>query len=194
MGGWVHHLRRPCNHLSNLKYPSHQLRASYRIVDHRERQIAPHSLAFNLSADKLRTPSTKVVLSSLIIRLSEYIAALKTPSRFLMSIDQERGLVFQQRPQRKAKTDWKVNFDLDLPWSFLIYSHRDHIRSFILPFTGVRHVCSRQLGTYTIQHCSLQRVAGRDSHYVPWWGSSIGCLPGSLLPHRSYQDFINACQ
>ncbi|TFK36239.1 WD40-repeat-containing domain protein [Crucibulum laeve] len=30
-----------------------RLRASYRIVDHRERQIAPHSLAFNLTADKL---------------------------------------------------------------------------------------------------------------------------------------------
>ncbi|KAF7368664.1 Telomerase Cajal body protein 1 [Mycena venus] len=30
-----------------------RLRASYSIVDHRERQIAPHSLAFNLSATKL---------------------------------------------------------------------------------------------------------------------------------------------
>ncbi|THH08940.1 hypothetical protein EW146_g8830 [Bondarzewia mesenterica] len=30
-----------------------RLRASYKIVDHRERQIAPHSLAFNFSADKL---------------------------------------------------------------------------------------------------------------------------------------------
>ncbi|KAJ7929633.1 WD40-repeat-containing domain protein [Mycena leptocephala] len=30
-----------------------RLRASYPIVDHRERQIAPHSLAFNLSATKL---------------------------------------------------------------------------------------------------------------------------------------------
>lgn len=30
-----------------------RLRASYRIVDHRERQVAPHSLAFNLAADKL---------------------------------------------------------------------------------------------------------------------------------------------
>ncbi|EGN94812.1 hypothetical protein SERLA73DRAFT_187874 [Serpula lacrymans var. lacrymans S7.3] len=30
-----------------------RLRASYRIVDHRERQIAPHSLAFNLTAQKL---------------------------------------------------------------------------------------------------------------------------------------------
>ncbi|KAJ7606634.1 WD40-repeat-containing domain protein, partial [Roridomyces roridus] len=30
-----------------------RLRASYRIVDHRERQIAPHSLAFNLSATRL---------------------------------------------------------------------------------------------------------------------------------------------
>lgn len=29
-----------------------QLRASYKIVDHRERQIAPHSLSFNFSADK----------------------------------------------------------------------------------------------------------------------------------------------
>jgi len=29
-----------------------QLRASYTIVDHRERQIAPHSLAFNLTAQK----------------------------------------------------------------------------------------------------------------------------------------------
>ena len=30
-----------------------QLRASYSIVDHRERQIAPHSLAFDLVAQKL---------------------------------------------------------------------------------------------------------------------------------------------
>ncbi|KAF8962199.1 WD40-repeat-containing domain protein [Flammula alnicola] len=30
-----------------------RLRASYRIVDHRERQIAPHSLTFNLTAQKL---------------------------------------------------------------------------------------------------------------------------------------------
>ncbi|KAF8064428.1 WD40-repeat-containing domain protein [Lyophyllum atratum] len=30
-----------------------RLRASYRIVDHRERQIAPHSMAFNLSAERL---------------------------------------------------------------------------------------------------------------------------------------------
>ncbi|KIM82104.1 hypothetical protein PILCRDRAFT_821004 [Piloderma croceum F 1598] len=30
-----------------------RLRASYKIVDHRERQVAPHSLAFNLTADKL---------------------------------------------------------------------------------------------------------------------------------------------
>jgi hypothetical protein len=29
-----------------------QLRASYKIVDHRERQIGPHSLAFNNSVDK----------------------------------------------------------------------------------------------------------------------------------------------
>ena len=29
-----------------------QLRASYKIVDHRERQIGPHSLSFNSSADK----------------------------------------------------------------------------------------------------------------------------------------------
>ncbi|KAG6834479.1 hypothetical protein H0H93_009412, partial [Arthromyces matolae] len=29
------------------------LRASYRIVDHRERQIAPHSLAFNLTAERV---------------------------------------------------------------------------------------------------------------------------------------------
>jgi telomerase Cajal body protein 1 len=29
-----------------------RLRASYRIVDHRERQIAPHSLAFNFATDK----------------------------------------------------------------------------------------------------------------------------------------------
>ncbi|KAH9975579.1 WD40-repeat-containing domain protein [Lactifluus volemus] len=30
-----------------------RLRASYKIVDHRERQIGPHSLSFNFSADKL---------------------------------------------------------------------------------------------------------------------------------------------
>ncbi|KDR72798.1 hypothetical protein GALMADRAFT_734236 [Galerina marginata CBS 339.88] len=32
-----------------------RLRASYRIVDHRERQIAPHSLAFNLTAQRYIT-------------------------------------------------------------------------------------------------------------------------------------------
>ncbi|KAG5650209.1 hypothetical protein H0H81_000310 [Sphagnurus paluster] len=30
-----------------------RLRASYRIVDHRERQIAPHSMAFNITAERL---------------------------------------------------------------------------------------------------------------------------------------------
>ncbi|KAF8878226.1 WD40-repeat-containing domain protein [Infundibulicybe gibba] len=30
-----------------------RLRASYKIVDHRERQVAPHSLAFNLSGERL---------------------------------------------------------------------------------------------------------------------------------------------
>ncbi|KAL1762101.1 WD40-repeat-containing domain protein [Schizophyllum commune] len=32
---------------------SGRLRASYKIVDHRERQIAPHSLAFNMSASRI---------------------------------------------------------------------------------------------------------------------------------------------
>jgi len=36
-----------------------QLRASYPIVDHRERQIAPHSLSFNLTADRYaRSPGS----------------------------------------------------------------------------------------------------------------------------------------
>ena len=36
-----------------------QLRASYPIVDHRERQIAPHSLSFNLTMDKcVRSPKS----------------------------------------------------------------------------------------------------------------------------------------
>jgi hypothetical protein len=34
----------------------YQLRASYKIVDHRERFIAPHSLAFNLTAQKCVSP------------------------------------------------------------------------------------------------------------------------------------------
>lgn len=29
-----------------------KLRASYRIVDHRERHVAPHSIAFNTTADR----------------------------------------------------------------------------------------------------------------------------------------------
>ncbi|KAI5900493.1 uncharacterized protein SCHCODRAFT_02608063, partial [Schizophyllum commune H4-8] len=36
-----------------LDASSGRLRASYKIVDHRERQIAPHSLAFNLSAQRI---------------------------------------------------------------------------------------------------------------------------------------------
>ncbi|KAI9058651.1 hypothetical protein FKP32DRAFT_1581045 [Trametes sanguinea] len=34
-----------------------RLRASYRIVDHRERQVAPHSLAFNVSANRHADPA-----------------------------------------------------------------------------------------------------------------------------------------
>ena len=36
-----------------------QLRASYRIVDHRERQVAPHSVAFNVGANRCVDPGSE---------------------------------------------------------------------------------------------------------------------------------------
>ena len=47
----------PLSHLADDPMTRPQLRASYRIVDHRERQIAPHSLAFNLHANRCVDPA-----------------------------------------------------------------------------------------------------------------------------------------
>ena len=79
-----------------------QLRASYRIVDHRERQIAPHSLVFNLTAQKL------VLLAYLTLAFSscsipDSIAVLKMPSNYSTSPVQEKVLGYTLHLLKRAK-------------------------------------------------------------------------------------------
>ncbi|KAJ7171274.1 WD40-repeat-containing domain protein [Mycena filopes] len=68
-----------------------RLRASYRIVDHRERQIAPHSLAFNLSATKLYCGFEDAIEVFDIGRPGEGTRLPTTPSR--KSRDGLKGII-----------------------------------------------------------------------------------------------------
>jgi len=82
-----------------------QLRASYRIVDHRERQIAPNSMAFNMTGQRciafslFRQPSHK--LTDLLF--SDYTAGSRMRSRSLMWVFQEKVLVYIQPHRRRAR-------------------------------------------------------------------------------------------
>ena len=82
-----------------------QLRASYRIVDHRERQIAPHSLVFDLSAQKLvlrEYLTFKLVFSSCTI--PDSIAVLKMPLNYSTSPVQEKGLGYTLHLLKRVTT------------------------------------------------------------------------------------------
>ncbi|KAJ7217514.1 WD40-repeat-containing domain protein [Mycena rebaudengoi] len=68
-----------------------RLRASYRIVDHRERQIAPHSLAFNLSATKLYCGFEDAIEVFDILRPGEGTRLPTTPSK--KSKDGLKGII-----------------------------------------------------------------------------------------------------
>ncbi|KAH0833817.1 hypothetical protein J3R83DRAFT_10979 [Lanmaoa asiatica] len=68
-----------------------QLRASYPIVDHRERHIAPHSLAFNLPADKLYCGFENAIEIFDVQRPSEGERLLTTPSK--KSKDGLKGII-----------------------------------------------------------------------------------------------------
>ncbi|KAF8994657.1 WD40-repeat-containing domain protein [Cyathus striatus] len=68
-----------------------RLRASYKIVDHRERQIAPHSLSFNLTADKLYCGFEDAVEVFDITRPGEGTRLPTTPSK--KSKDGLKGIV-----------------------------------------------------------------------------------------------------
>ena len=79
-----------------------QLRASYRIVDHRERQIAPHSLVFNLTAQKLvLRDNFTLAFSSCCI--PDSIAVLKMPSNCSTSPVQEKGLGYTLHLPKRVK-------------------------------------------------------------------------------------------
>jgi hypothetical protein len=86
-----------------------QLRASYKIVDHRERQIGPQCLSFNLSADKyalwvILTTGTDISW----LRDEGCIADLTTLSRYLILTVLAKVHGSQQRHLRKAETGSKV--------------------------------------------------------------------------------------
>ncbi|KAF8428031.1 hypothetical protein L210DRAFT_3564404 [Boletus edulis BED1] len=68
-----------------------RLRASYSIVDHRERHIAPHSLAFNLTADKLYCGFEDAIEIFDVQRPSEGERLSTTPSK--KSKDGLKGII-----------------------------------------------------------------------------------------------------
>ena len=80
-----------------------QLRASYRIVDHRERHIAPHSLVFNLTAQKLVLPGYLMLSSFSSYFISDFIVVLKTPSNYSTSPVQEKGLGYTLHHLKRVK-------------------------------------------------------------------------------------------
>lgn len=83
-----------------------QLRASYTIVDHRERQIAPHSLAFNLTAQRFAIGVGSGDRDLTLYK--DYIVVSKMLSKSSMYPNQEKARGFIQRLQRKVKTVSKV--------------------------------------------------------------------------------------
>ncbi|KAI0262220.1 quinon protein alcohol dehydrogenase-like superfamily [Gloeopeniophorella convolvens] len=68
-----------------------RLRASYRIVDHRERHVAPHSLAFNVSAERLYCGFEGAIEVFDLARPGEGTRLLTTPSR--KSKDGLKGII-----------------------------------------------------------------------------------------------------
>ncbi|KAF9459530.1 WD40-repeat-containing domain protein [Collybia nuda] len=68
-----------------------RLRASYRIVDHRERQIAPHSLAFNQTAERLYCGFEDAVEVFDFARPGEGTRLMTTPSK--KSKDGLKGII-----------------------------------------------------------------------------------------------------
>ncbi|KAL1709660.1 WD40-repeat-containing domain protein [Schizophyllum commune] len=70
---------------------SGRLRASYKIVDHRERQIAPHSLAFNLSATRIYCGFEDAIEVFDVMVPGEGTRLLTTPSK--KSKDGLKGII-----------------------------------------------------------------------------------------------------
>ncbi|KAF9447780.1 WD40 repeat-like protein [Macrolepiota fuliginosa MF-IS2] len=68
-----------------------RLRASYKIVDHRERFIAPHSMAFNLNASKIYCGYEDAIEVFDVARPGEGTRILTTPSR--KSKDGLKGII-----------------------------------------------------------------------------------------------------
>ncbi|KAF8321893.1 WD40-repeat-containing domain protein [Amanita rubescens] len=74
-----------------LDASSGRLRASYRIVDHCERQIAPHSMAFNLTANKLYCGFENAIEAFDIHSPGEGVRLPTTPSK--KSKDGLKGII-----------------------------------------------------------------------------------------------------
>ncbi|PPR01819.1 hypothetical protein CVT24_001683 [Panaeolus cyanescens] len=68
-----------------------RLRASYSIVDHRERQVAPHSLAFNLTAQRLYCGFENAIEIFDVSRPGEGVRQNTTPSK--KSKDGLKGII-----------------------------------------------------------------------------------------------------
>ncbi|KAI1791381.1 hypothetical protein LXA43DRAFT_973080 [Ganoderma leucocontextum] len=79
-----------------------RLRASYRIVDHRERQVAPHSVAFNVGANKLYCGFEDAIEVFDIHRPGEGTRLRTTPSK--KSRDGLKGEFSRTSPRLRAQT------------------------------------------------------------------------------------------
>ena len=88
-----------------IYFCSAQLRASYRIVDHRERQVAPHSLAFNPGANRCVDPfrTSHRYVSSPSVTLG-YTAGSRMQLRSSTFIVQGKGPACTPRLRRRAGT------------------------------------------------------------------------------------------
>ena len=112
------------------RYNIVQLRASYRIVDHRERQIAPHSLVFNLTAQKLVLREYLYVSFLIIFYPRLYCGFEDAIELFDLSRPGE-GTRLHTTPSKKSKDGLKGRL-FRLIFLDLTLARRDHLCHCIL--------------------------------------------------------------
>ncbi|KAJ7087901.1 WD40-repeat-containing domain protein [Mycena belliarum] len=101
-----------------------RLRASYRIVDHRERQIAPHSLAFNLPATRLYCGFEDAIEVFDVGRPGEGTRLLTTPSK--KSKDGLKGIISALAFSPSYETDFYAAGSLTpTPGNIVMFSEAD---------------------------------------------------------------------
>jgi hypothetical protein len=113
------------------RYNIVQLRASYRIVDHRERQIAPHSLVFSLTAQKLVLREYLNVSFLIMFHPRLYCGFEDAIELFDLSRPGE-GTRLHTTPSKKSKDGLKGRLFRLIFFRDLTLARRDHLCHCIL--------------------------------------------------------------